>query len=238
MGYVLGIDTSNYKTSIAVIDHKKHIICDLRRFLTVKQGERGLRQSDALFQHIQNLPELMEEMRRMFDGRIDAVACSFRPRPEAGSYMPVFLAGSGFAKAAAAAMNVPVVGFSHQEGHMEAIRAYSPFQTEDRFLACHFPEERVRYSTYPRRICGKTECRSSILKEVRERTITALLQRNRERTITALLQRNREQTITALLQKKRKSRIRQIPLSGAPTPCTSPEARRIFLLDKSWIAPE
>ena len=138
MGYILGIDTSNYKTSIAVIDHKKHIICDLRRFLTVKQGERGLRQSDALFQHIQNLPELMEEMRRMFDGRIDAVACSFRPRPEAGSYMPVFLAGSGFAKAAAAAMNVPVVGFSHQEGHMEAIRAYSPFQTEDRFLACHF----------------------------------------------------------------------------------------------------
>lgn len=80
MGYILGIDTSNYKTSIAVIDHKKHIICDLRRFLTVKQGERGLRQSDALFQHIQNLPELMEEMRRMFDGRIDAVACSFRPR--------------------------------------------------------------------------------------------------------------------------------------------------------------
>ena len=100
MGYILGIDTSNYKTSIAVIDHKKHIICDLRRFLTVKQGERGLRQSDALFQHIQNLPELMEEMRRMFDGRIDADACSFRPRPEAGSYMPVFLAGSGFAKAA------------------------------------------------------------------------------------------------------------------------------------------
>ncbi len=138
MGYILGIDTSNYKTSIAVIDHKKNIICDLRRFLTVKQGERRLRQSDALFQHVQNLPELMEEMRRMFDVRIDAVACSFRPRPEAGSYMPVFLAGSGFAKAAAAAMNVPVVGFSHQEGHIEAIRAYSPFQTEDRFLACHF----------------------------------------------------------------------------------------------------
>ena len=211
MGYILGIDTSNYKTSIAVIDHKKHIICDLRRFLTVKQGERGLRQSDALFQHIQNLPELMEEMRRMFDGRIDAVACSFRPRPEAGSYMPVFLAGSGFAKAAAAAMNVPVVGFSHQEGHMEAITVL--FRRKIGFWHVIFPEERVRYSTYPRRICGKTECRSSILKEVRERTITALL------------------------QKKRKSRIRQIPLSGSPTPCTSPEARRIFLLDKSWIAP-
>ena len=138
MEYILGIDTSNYKTSIAVVDREKHIICDLRRFLTVKQGERGLRQSNALFQHIQNLPELMEEMRSEFDGKISAIACSFRPRPEAGSYMPVFLAGSGFAKSAAAAMNVPLAGFSHQEGHMEAIRAYSPFQTAGRFLACHF----------------------------------------------------------------------------------------------------
>ena len=138
MDYILGIDTSNYKTSIAVVDREKHIICDLRRFLTVKQGERGLRQSDALFQHIQNLPALMEEMRTEFDGKISAIACSFRPRPEAGSYMPVFLAGSGFARSAAAAMNIPLVGFSHQEGHMEAIRAYSSFQTVDRFLACHF----------------------------------------------------------------------------------------------------
>ena len=138
MDYILGIDTSNYKTSIAVVDREKHIICDLRRFLTVKQGERGLRQSDALFQHIQNLPALMEEMRTEFDRKISAIACSFRPRPEAGSYMPVFLAGSGFARSAAAAMNVPLVGFSHQEGHMEAIRAYSSFQTVDRFLACHF----------------------------------------------------------------------------------------------------
>ena len=138
MDYILGIDTSNYKTSIAVVDREKHIICDLRRFLTVKQGERGLRQSDALFQHIQNLSALMEEMRTEFDGKISAIACSFRPRPEAGSYMPVFLAGSGFARSAAAAMNIPLVGFSHQEGHMEAIRAYSSFQTVDRFLACHF----------------------------------------------------------------------------------------------------
>ena len=138
MKYILGIDTSNYKTSIAVVDREKHIICDLRRFLTVKQGERGLRQSDALFQHLQNLPELMEEMRREFDGSIDAVACSDRPRPVEGSYMPVFLAGSGFAKAAAAALQVPLVSFSHQEGHMEAIRAYSTLQDMPRFLACHF----------------------------------------------------------------------------------------------------
>ena len=59
--YILGIDTSNYKTSVAVTDRYQNVICDLRRFLKVKRGEKGLRQSDALFQHIKNLPELLEE---------------------------------------------------------------------------------------------------------------------------------------------------------------------------------
>ena len=136
--YILGIDTSNYKTSVAVTDRKGNIVCDYRELLKVKQGEKGLRQSDALFQHIKNLPRLLEETMNIHQHDFDAVAYSSKPRPMENSYMPVFLAGSGFAKAAAAAMNVPVVGFSHQEGHMEAIRAYSPFQTEDRFLACHF----------------------------------------------------------------------------------------------------
>ena len=56
--YVLGIDTSNYKTSIAVIDEEYNVICDERSFLKVKKGERGLRQSDAFFQHVQKLPDL------------------------------------------------------------------------------------------------------------------------------------------------------------------------------------
>ncbi len=138
MKYILGIDTSNYKTSIAVTDQDRNIICDLRRFLSVKQGERGLRQSDALFQHIKSLPELMKEMRTCFDGKIDAIACSSKPRPQEGSYMPVFMAGSSFARSAAAVMDVPLVEYSHQEGHVEAIRAYSPIRQTDRFLACHF----------------------------------------------------------------------------------------------------
>ena len=61
--YILGIDTSNYKTSVAVTDENQSIICDVRKFLEVKQGEKGLRQSDALFQHVKNLPVLMEEVR-------------------------------------------------------------------------------------------------------------------------------------------------------------------------------
>ena len=137
-GYILGVDTSNYKTSVAVTDRNGNIICDLRRFLKVKRGERGLRQSDALFQHVKNLPELMKDVRHKFDGRFDAVAYSSRPRPVEGSYMPVFLAGESLAASLASAMDIPSFSFSHQEGHIEAIRAYSPLKNQNRFLACHF----------------------------------------------------------------------------------------------------
>lgn len=136
--YILGIDTSNYKTSIAVIDDTASVICDIRRFLNVKQGEKGLRQSDALFQHVKNLPAMMEEMAAGFSGRFDAIAYSSRPRPVEGSYMPVFLAGESYARGLGAALHVPVLDFSHQEGHIEAIRAYSGMKCEKRFLACHF----------------------------------------------------------------------------------------------------
>lgn len=138
--YVLGIDTSNYKTSVAVTDNRKNIICDCRRFLTVKQGERGLRQSDALFQHVKNLPELMEELKRDFDGSFSAVAYSSRPRPVEGSYMPVFLAGESFARSLAAVLDVPCIAFSHQEGHIEAVKNFGSRKllNEKEFLACHF----------------------------------------------------------------------------------------------------
>ncbi len=135
---VLGIDTSNYKTSVAVVDSCGTILCDLRTLLKVKQGERGLRQSDALFQHIENLPHLLDkalspEMVR----RIGAVAFSDRPRPAEGSYMPVFKAGISFGKTIAAALQVPYWNFSHQEGHIEAIKFYSGFQEQERFLCYH-----------------------------------------------------------------------------------------------------
>lgn len=136
--YFLGIDTSNYKTSIAVVDDNSNIICDTRLFLEVKQGEKGLRQSDALFQHVKNLPLLMEEMRSCFSGHISAVSYSSKPRPVEGSYMPVFLAGEGFAKSIAAALDVPAYAFSHQEGHIEAIKNYSTFKSYDKVLSCHF----------------------------------------------------------------------------------------------------
>lgn len=147
---ILGIDTSNYKTSAALTDIHQNVVCDLRKFLEVKQGEKGLRQSDALFQHVRNLPELFEALAADMRGGepgtaaddltacLAAVAYSSRPRPVDGSYMPVFLAGESFARSLAALADIPALPFSHQEGHIEAIKAFSSLKGAERIMACHF----------------------------------------------------------------------------------------------------
>ena len=135
---VLGIDTSNYTTSLAIIDAKGAIAADKRRFLTVKQGERGLRQSRALFQHMENLPEMLPELFGQIDKeRIGSVSASNRPRPVEGSYMPVFKAGVNYGKIVAASLGVPFFGFSHQEGHLEAVKHNSSLAEETEYLAYH-----------------------------------------------------------------------------------------------------
>ena len=80
--YFLGIDTSNYKTSIAVVDGFGKIIADERKFLTVKKGERGIRQSEALFQHINNLPVLLESLTNYLEikNQIKAVSKFFKTK--------------------------------------------------------------------------------------------------------------------------------------------------------------
>ncbi len=135
--YILGIDTSNYKTSVAVLNGRS-IISDLRRLLDVKAGEKGLRQSDAVFQHMKNLPELFEELMSNFYGKISAISYASKPRPVSGSYMPCFLSGENFARSIGIFLQVPVIGFSHQEGHIEAIRAFSEMKYLEKYLACHF----------------------------------------------------------------------------------------------------
>ncbi|WP_094546987.1 hypothetical protein [Petroclostridium xylanilyticum] len=117
----LGIDTSCYTTSIAVVDEKENLIANCRKLLSVKSGEKGLRQSDALFQHVKNLPELIEEIRKNVDIRnVNVISVSSKPRPVNDSYMPVFLSGIGFAKVIAETLQIPIKYYSHQEGHMMA----------------------------------------------------------------------------------------------------------------------
>lgn len=137
--YSLGIDTSNYKTSVAVTDSEGSIIFDGRKFLTVDKGARGLRQQEALFQHINNLPELIEEAFRAMEGTAPAyISASSKPRPLEGSYMPVFNAGVSAASVISAALSVKPSFFSHQEGHLEAVKYYSELKDKTDFAAFHF----------------------------------------------------------------------------------------------------
>lgn len=118
----LGIDTSNYATSLAVFDTQaEEVVCAVKRFLPVKEGERGLRQSDALFHHTLALPELFDEAAEDFlPGRIGAVGVSAKPRPVEGSYMPCFLAGVSAAVSFSLGAGVPLVRTTHQQGHVAA----------------------------------------------------------------------------------------------------------------------
>jgi N6-L-threonylcarbamoyladenine synthase len=132
MARVLGIDTSNYTTSVSVVENG-NIVYDRRVLLDVKVGERGLRQSEALFQHVKNLPLLLTDD---CVKKIDAVCASIRPRPVEGSYMPVFMAGEGMAQSIANVMGIPAYKTSHQEGHLEAARRSIGFCSKE-FIAVH-----------------------------------------------------------------------------------------------------
>lgn len=115
----LGIDTSNYTTSAAVFDGSGGY--NAGRLLEVRPGELGLRQSDALFQHIKHLPGRFAELQAegWLTG-LSAVGASTRPRAVEGSYMPCFLAGESQARVLAAAMAIPFYPCSHQQGHIAA----------------------------------------------------------------------------------------------------------------------
>lgn len=116
---VVGIDTSNYTTSIAWFDGTAGMNCS--KLLPVKQGELGLRQSDAVFAHIKSLPELSGRLFSDISGkRIDAVGVSTRPRAVEGSYMPCFMVGYSHAKLLSDVFGVPLVEVSHQQGHVAA----------------------------------------------------------------------------------------------------------------------
>ena len=116
----LGIDTSNYTTSVAVIDGEGNLIANLKRPLTVKEGACGLRQSDALFLHTVNLPGILEEAKSYLSEPPRAIGVSARPRNVEGSYMPCFLAGVAAASAAALTSSAALYSFSHQCGHLMA----------------------------------------------------------------------------------------------------------------------
>lgn len=116
---VIGIDTSNYTTSIAYFDGSEGR--NYSKLLPVKAGELGLRQSDAVFSHIKSLPELSGRLfSHVEKSSIKAVGVSTRPRWVEGSYMPCFMVGFSHGKLLSDALQVPLVEVSHQQGHVAA----------------------------------------------------------------------------------------------------------------------
>ncbi len=139
MSLVLGIDTSNYTTSFALA-RDGEIICNLKEPVFVGNGQRGVRQSDAVFSHIKNIPSLSQRLREYLkNDKIDAVGVSVSPRDAEGSYMPCFLSGVAVASALSSVNGVPMYEFSHQRGHIYAA-LYSAGVTHlygGRFIAFH-----------------------------------------------------------------------------------------------------
>lgn len=131
----LGIDTSAYTSSVAVIDEGQQIVWESRRLLEVPLGERGLAQSEALFQHLQVLPKLINQAPQDIWSKIEGIGVSTRPRPVEGSYMPVFMAGLAIASSLASGLRVKLISTSHQEGHL-AVGALEGLLASD-FLAVH-----------------------------------------------------------------------------------------------------
>lgn len=120
MSYHLGIDTSNYTTSVAVYNDSDNSVKSLKKLLPVKKGEKGIRQSDAVFHHTLQLPELITELYESFHGNISSLGVSVKPCNVEGSYMPCFLTGISVATAISKTLNIPLFEFSHQDGHIAA----------------------------------------------------------------------------------------------------------------------
>ena len=134
----LGIDTSNYKTSVAIVDETGALIFEKSKLLAVDKGDKGLRQSLAFFKHSNILPDFFKEAFEKVDpASIKGIAYSSRPRRVEGSYMPVFLAGENIAKSLSYALGVPIVQFSHQEGHIKSALSSSDYPDIDKFLCFH-----------------------------------------------------------------------------------------------------
>ncbi len=115
---VLGIDTSCYTTSSALARNGQ-IVAFERKLLPVPGGARGLRQSEAVFTHVKQLPEVLEAVLRDA-GQVGAICVSAKPADDADSYMPVFMTGLGFARSLSAALHVPLFTTTHQRGHIRA----------------------------------------------------------------------------------------------------------------------
>ena len=134
----LGIDTSCYTTSLAVIDQNTQLVAESRKLLHVPQGKRGLSQSEMVFQHTRSFPILFADIcNTLSEPSFQALGVSACPRPVADSYMPAFLVGKGAAAVIALSQGIECYELSHQENHIYAGLWSVGAQLSKQFLALH-----------------------------------------------------------------------------------------------------
>lgn len=137
---IIGIDTSCYTTSIAAITLNREIVFNEKIMLNVKNGERGLRQSDAVFQHIKNFGEISERLKKHIHKKgykVEMICASAKPRDVEESYMPVFEVGKNFAKTMAAIFDCEMLETTHQENHIAASLYGCGKEDLERFISVH-----------------------------------------------------------------------------------------------------
>ena len=183
---VIGFDTSNYRTSVAAVTLDGEILVNHRELLPVPDGERGLRQSDAVFAHIRQLRNSGEELRTALqNAEIAAVAASTKPRDGEDSYMPVFQAGYTAGNLLAAALNVP---FYPAGEALEALAVYGKSggrlgcSMDNGGLTCHLSGAETKVQQWIRE---KTLPREDIAREIYDllaRTLIRMLQAGSEKT--------------------------------------------------------
>jgi N6-L-threonylcarbamoyladenine synthase len=134
----LGIDTSYYTTSLALVDDAGRLLEDQRRPLVVKAGERGVAPPQAVWSHLKALPEVAAPLLRAYGREIVAVCASVKPRPIEGAYLPPFQVSESFGRTIAAALGVAFYPSTHQEMHIMAglWSAENP-PVGEQFLAVH-----------------------------------------------------------------------------------------------------
>ena len=135
---ILGIDTSCYTTSIAAITLDKKIILNEKIILKVKKDCKGLRQSEAVFQHVNNMGEISKVINdKLKDYNVVGICVSNKPRPIDNSYMPVFSVGCNFGKLLSSVNDCSFYETSHQENHIEASLFNNNLDNKERFIAVH-----------------------------------------------------------------------------------------------------
>lgn len=152
---ILGIDTSAYTTSAALVDLNGRVIASIQNILNVKKGTRGLRQSEALFKHVNAIPEIIENIARDTDMDLKAVCSSTKPRCSEGSYMPVFIISDTIGRVMAAAKKIPYYSISHQENHIKAAEYSLDIPIDnDEFYAIHLSGGTTEFLSVKRNITG------------------------------------------------------------------------------------